>query len=67
MSFSDNTSFVLKKIHHTEFEPRPIPESEFKTTFTAQKHALTTNSVGAHDVLVEVKKTGEPELLLNSH
>ncbi|KAI9574718.1 xylitol dehydrogenase [Boletus coccyginus] len=26
MSFSDNTSFVLKKIQHTEFEPRPIPE-----------------------------------------
>ncbi|KAH0839885.1 chaperonin 10-like protein [Lanmaoa asiatica] len=40
MSFSDNTSFVLKKIQHTEFEPRSIPE------------------VGAHDVLVEVKKTG---------
>jgi D-xylulose reductase len=36
----DNTSFVLKKIQHTEFEPRPIPE------------------IGAHHVLVEVKKTG---------
>ncbi|KAF8556965.1 GroES-like protein [Imleria badia] len=40
MSFADNTSFVLKNIQRTEFEPRPIPE------------------IGAHDVLVEVKKTG---------
>ncbi|KAF8138426.1 chaperonin 10-like protein [Boletus edulis] len=40
MSFSDNTSFVLKKIQHTHFEQRPVPE------------------ISAHDVLVEVKKTG---------
>lgn len=37
---TDNKSFVLEKIQHTEFKSRPIP------------------TIGAHDVLVEVKKTG---------
>lgn len=66
MSFSDNTSFVLKKIQHTEFELRQIPEGESKTS-AAQVHTLTTRSVGAHDVLVEVKKTGESGILFHFH
>lgn len=67
--YGSNKSFVLRGVEDTIYEERPVPEREFQSQFNESVLYLNSDlitsiafllqPVGPHDVLVEVKKTGQ--------
>ena len=63
---SDNISFVLKSVGQVSFDHRPIPESLSVPPHVVMRgHRIYSPIVSEDEVLIEVKKTGGPPLLLS--